>query len=48
MNVVVTGATGLIGRALVLRLLDEGHRVIAPAATPPRPLRAAPPARARA
>lgn len=29
MTVVVSGATGFIGRALVLRLLGEGHRVIA-------------------
>lgn len=29
MNVVVTGATGFIGRALVLRLLGAGHRVTA-------------------
>ncbi len=29
MTIVVTGATGFIGRALVLRLLGEGHRVIA-------------------
>jgi uncharacterized protein YbjT (DUF2867 family) len=29
MHVVVTGATGLVGRALVRRLLDDGQKVTA-------------------
>ncbi|WP_256360736.1 NAD(P)H-binding protein [Methylomonas koyamae] len=36
MNVLLTGATGFIGRAIVLALLDRGHRVTACCRRPQR------------
>ena len=33
MKVLVAGATGVVGRQLVPRLLDQGHKVVGP----PRP-----------
>jgi uncharacterized protein YbjT (DUF2867 family) len=45
MRVLVTGASGLIGSALVARLLAEGHAVVAIARRTARPARSMPAAR---
>lgn len=36
MNILLTGATGFIGRAIALALLDQGHRVTACCRQPQR------------
>ncbi|HEY6404429.1 MAG TPA: NAD-dependent epimerase/dehydratase family protein, partial [Blastocatellia bacterium] len=35
MKILVTGATGLIGRSLCRSLIDEGHQVVALSRRPP-------------